>query len=353
MRIRKLALVSLDAIYAIAAYDEGDRPVVLAATEKEGPCLRMRWPDWEPEVLWSEPGGVMSLAPLGAADGLVAIERFFPVFQSEDAGIVYARPGGREDGGWSVTRVADLPFVHRVEIVSVGTEPFIVAATLCAGKDCVDDWSRPGAVYVGPVPRDPAVQTPWPLRPVLEGIVKNHGMHVAQLDGRRVVLISGQEGLFQLEVPTGAGEEWNVRQLLNHEISDMYVADVDGDGVPELVTIEPFHGNMLRVYKREATGSPWQAAAELPLDFGHVVWAGTLLGEPAILAGSRRGRKELSLIRMVRGPRRLQHVPVDIDTGVGPTQVAVVHRADRELIFSANHGRGEVTLYELTSAHGA
>ena len=37
-----------------------------------------------------------------------------------------------------------------------------------------------------------------------------------------------------------------------------------------------------------------------------------------------------------------------IDSGVGPTQVAVVHEKKSDLIFSANNAVGEVAMYELT-----
>ena len=40
---------------------------------------------------------------------------------------------------------------------------------------------------------------------------------------------------------------------------------------------------------------------------------------------------------------------IDIDKGVGPTQIAVIHKKEGDLIFSANHGVGEVAFYEIKS----
>jgi len=287
----------------------------------------------------------MSLVPLPEGDGaFLAIQEFFPVFKSEGAGIVHARPGNSLLDPWEVRRVIDLPFVHRIEVVGVGGVVHVAAATLCSGKESAEDWSKPGAVYVGPVPVDPAGE--WAVTPILESVSKNHGMHVTTLAGRRVVMIAGSEGLFAVTVPRAPGARWQHERILDREISDVYVDDLDGDGEAEIGVIEPFHGDSLTICKRRNGG--WQSLWQWPLEFGHVVWVGRILGKPGVLAGSRGGAKELVLLRPPCGENTSPERIV-IDRGVGATQVAVMHEEGRELILSANHGAGEVALYELAS----
>jgi hypothetical protein len=83
------------------------------------------------------------------------------------------------------------------------------------------------------------------------------------------------------------------------------------------------------------------------MDFGHVVWGGTLFGTPAAIIGSRGGEKELLLLR----PLSTDPLEFDVhvlDAGGGPNQVCVVQEHDEGvLILSANHGAAEVALYEL------
>jgi hypothetical protein len=286
----------------------------------------------------------MSIVPLpGARPAVAAIHGLFPVFDAAGAGIVHAAASGSPNEPWAVTRVADLPFVHRLEIVPVGGEPWAVAATLCGGKAFRDDGTQPGAVYAGPLPRDPS--DPWHLKPVLQGITKNHGLHVMRTDGRLTVLVAGGEGLFALRVPATAEERWPIELRLSHEVSDVFAADLDGDGVAEIATIEPFHGDTLSVYKRSA--GAWRRVYGTGLAFGHVVWAGRLLGEPALLAGSRGGEKELMLLRATAAaPFRLSATVVD--RGIGPAQVAVLEDPHGARILSANHAADEIALYTLS-----
>ena len=74
---------------------------------------------------------------------------------------------------------------------------------------------------------------------------------------------------------------------------------------------------------------------------------GNILSEPAIVAGSRGGKKELVLLRPRSDKVQLWLDPIILDRGVGPTQIAVVSSLDGGLILSANHGVNEVALYEI------
>jgi hypothetical protein len=343
MKIIKHHLASLKEVYTVSLLKLDGKTHFLAATEAHGPCLLFQSPEWKPSVVWNGPGGAMGIVPLEEKTGsFLAIQEFFPVFKSESAGIVYVEAGLSIEKPWKMDRLLDLPFVHRFDVVSGKRQRYLVAATLCGGKDFQEDWSSPGAVYAGPVPLERS--GPWSLKPILQGISKNHGMHITRLDEKTVVLVSGQEGLFQIDVPPQWRSDWHHEQLLDHEISDISTLDIDGNGCPEIVAIEPFHGDGLVIYKRKSRG--WEAVMDMPMDFGHVVWGGPILGKPAIVAGNRGGQKELFLLfPSLEKNRGMERVVIDRD--VGPAQIAVLNEPHRTLLFSANHAAGEVALYEI------
>ena len=188
------------------------------------------------------------------------------------------------------------------------------------------------------------------MTPIFKGITKNHGLHITQMSGKRVLLVGGSEGLFRFSVPSRPDGQWDKERLIDHEVSDIFVSDLDDDDRHEIVTIEPFHGDQLVIYKE--IGKGWQPVARKQLNFGHVVWTGRIGGRSCIVAGSRGGMKNLELLYL-QEPALLSEGRAGlrtqlIDSGVGPTQVAVVHEKKRDLIFSANNAVGEVAMYELT-----
>jgi len=344
MNVRKRTLAELPAVYAVGTIDLPGGTHYVAASEGREACLLFAPPDWTVSTVWDVPGGAMNVVPVpGRAGTILAIQGFFPVFDSEGAGIVYATAGADPTRPWRVQRVVDLPFVHRIDVVEVDHVPYVVAATLCGGKTFKDDWSQPGAVYVAAVPRKP--DDPWYLEKVLDGIGRNHGMTVAAVEGERAVLVAGREGLFRLRIPDIPGQRWSSVCLIEREISDVALFDLDGDGEPEIVAIEPFHGDRLVVY--DLVQGAWRPVSATAVDFGHVVWAGSLFGRPSIIAGSRGGAKDLVLLQPegcdLEGARRIV-----LDEGVGPTQVVVREQDEGVHVMSANHGAGEVALYEIS-----
>jgi hypothetical protein len=154
------------------------------------------------------------------------------------------------------------------------------------------------------------------------------------------------EGLFFMPLPDDPAGQWPVEQISAEEHSDAFAFDWDGDGEPEIFSISPFHGHVLSVHKKTAQG--WQRTMiHDDLAFGHIVWAGNLLGGPALLAGSRRNRRELRLYRPTAdgGIDRSYQL---IDEGIGPSQISVVPRgASRATLYVAAHGVDEVRLYDL------
>ena len=341
----KRVLSALEQVYTVSCQPLGGKTHILAASEGHKAALLFSPPDWKPSVLAAGPGGVMCLEGVpGKADTLLGIERFYPIFLAENAGIMIARPETGLTQPWRWQRVLDLPFVHRVRAVLAGGIHFLVAATICGGKSSQEDWSQPGAVYVSVVPEDAG--QPWHLQPVVTGLYQNHGLIVQEIEGTRYVFVGCRNGLLRLRVPEGTEDTWQAEMILDQPVSDLSFFDLDGDGQLELVTIEPFHGDRLVVYHSDQ--GAWKPVFNAELAFGHVVWAGMLLGQPGVLAGSRRGREELAWHFSSHGDLNLKE-RFEIDSGIEPTQIEVMHERGRELIVSANHKAGEVTLYELTA----
>ncbi|OFX18195.1 MAG: hypothetical protein A2Z18_01195 [Armatimonadetes bacterium RBG_16_58_9] len=345
MKVCKRILAQREMVYAVCPFRIGGSLHFLAATESNGQCLFFSPPDWEASVVWDGPSGTMSMSQVPGSKSILAIQEFFPVFRCESAGIVWAEPGDRPAEPWSIRRVIDLPFAHRIEVVDVGGMPHLVASSLCGGKSHRDDWSMSCSVYACRIPDDPSAS--WQTKPVLEGVSKNHGMRVATIDGFPTVLIAGGEGLFGIRIPEHPENEWTYEMFIDHETSDVYVADIDRDGEMEFVTIEPFHGDTLAIYKR--INGRLRKAFEMGVSFGHALWAGELLGAPAILVGNRGGEKDLFMLRPKSG-NPLDMVYEVIDSGVAPAQISVVPERDSALIVSANNGRGEVALYRVSES---
>ena len=72
--------------------------------------------------------------------------------------------------------------------------------------------------------------------------------------GYDFVEISCDSGVYQFIPPEAPGREWEIRQLISDASSDAVLLDFDGDGETELGSITPFHGDTLRVYKKNAVG---------------------------------------------------------------------------------------------------
>jgi len=318
--VTKRVLAKLDAVYSLAALPGGGFAV---GSEADGPLLFFESFDAAPRALADGPGGFISLCPLerGGRRGLVASVDFKPVFQAADCRILLIPLDGGE-----ATEVARLPYTHRIAVVEVGGQPCFLGSTLCSHKDCTQDWTHPGGIHVGAIPDDPA--QPWALRELPQPLTRNHGMDPAPGG----FLVSATEGLFRLRLPDRIDGEWVFERIAEGEHSDAFACPLTGD----ILALSPFHGNVLSRYRGGPSGWEREVMAD-DIDMGHIVWAGKFLGGPAVIAGGRRGRKELRLYREGR--------PCEvIDEGIGAAQMLVF---DGNRLVFAGHATGEVLLYEL------
>jgi len=330
-------------VYAVTALRSPGKISFLAATELYGEWHHYESPGYQPRIASHRPGGVMSLVQFSEEPvSVLAIEQSYPIYHFDKSRITLAAATSDSDAPWNKRVLVELPFLHRISLFHSEMGSYLIAATLAGSKDFQEDWSRPGAVYAGHVPDNSGDD--WSLDLVFEGISRNHGMTVAPWQGRQTLFVSGQEGMFALR-PGQRFSQWEINHLLRHDVSDMSVFDLDGDGREEIVTIEPFHGNKAVIYRNP--GSVLTKELEFEMSFGHVVWTGIIRGRRALILGNRSGPKDLRIL-FFRGDGTLNHETMTLDEGGGPANISVVQGADKDLILAANHVKGEVALYEIT-----
>lgn len=341
MKIEKKFLTKLHRCYATSSTVIDGEEKILLATEGEGSCYMYAGSEFKQSTVWDGPGGTMSMVAVPGKNGdFLAVQNFFPTFQSENATIVWAKP--KADDTWEIKTLFKLPYVHRFDILTANGVHYFIGCTLCTSKTDKEDWSDPGKIYVGVIPDD--LNQPITLKVIQEGLTKNHGYSRAKWQGKMVGMVTCEEGVFVVTPPQQAGEDWKIEMLLDRPVSDIAVVDIDGDGVDELVTIEPFHGNQFLINKKTAAG--YQVVYQYPeeMEFGHVVWGGLLRGVPTIIGGQRRHAKDLFYIQYKDGA----YVKTTIETEIGPSNVAVIHGQERDIIISANREIGEAVLYLVT-----
>jgi len=351
MKISHRTLAKLERGYSISLLPSapGTAPSFLAGSEGEDRLLYFASPDFQPKVIADSPGGYISICGF-IADGrphVLATNMFKPGFDGADASIrLYPLDGPERPPS---TLVATMPYTHRIALAAHAGRRFLLVSTLCGAKANKDDWTQPGGIHLAEPPANPA--QPWPIRQIVRGLNKNHGMDYAELgrDRRPGYLLSAMEGLFFMPFPADPSGEWPLETISPEENSDAFAFDWDGDGEPEIFSISPFHGHQLALHKRTAQG--WsRTTIHDDLSFGHVVWAGQLLGAPALLAASRRDRREVRLYRPDRDGGIDRNYQL-IAEGIGPSQINVVAAGpDRAWLYVAAHGVGEVRLYQLDAA---
>jgi hypothetical protein len=294
MNIEKRFLAELHRCYSASHIVVDGQTRILLATEGEGACLAWTGKDYaERHTVWDGPGGTMSMVPIPNTNGeFLAVQKFFKMFQWDQAKIVHVRPFA---GGYAVTDVLHRPYIHRFDLLPVQGRHYFIGCTLATAKESREDWSNPGKILVG------EFNGPGPLEVTVlkEGLTKNHGYSRLSRDGVGRALVTCEQGAFEVSPPLTPHGEWTVSQFMDWPISDISAIDIDGDGELEFATIEPFHGSYFRVYKR--VGGEFRKIFEHPevSEFYHVVVGASLAGRPVFIGGCRRGRQQLFYVHAV------------------------------------------------------
>jgi len=288
------------------------------------------------ESLADCPGGMMSFIPIpGQPDDYITIMGLFPPFIGGEAGLYLHQ---KSSSGWQSHKALPFPFAHRCELISSGGEKYLVAAKVSSYKENPPDWSRPGEIHI--ISLENYASMPWESLIIDRGITRNHGMIRGLVDGKEKLCVSGEQGVFSVD--PGKKGKWEVQKLFDKEVSEVNFVDLDGDGSSEMVTIEPFHGNTINVYKK--SGGEWHLKFSDSLSFGHGLGSGMFNGEPVFVVGNRSESLALEVFRVKDlSKAKLNRKLIEAETG--PTQTQVFCYQGVDYILSANQKKHEVALY--------
>ena len=342
MTIEKKTLDTMDRCYAVAAFKVQGRLQLFYASEGHGPCYMYDAVTLERKVVWETPGGTMCIVPLENTDGdFLAVQNFFPTFQSENSTIVHGHYNTTSDE-WEIKTLFTLPFIHRFDVLHTPHGMYLIACTLATSKKEKEDWSDPGKVYVATLTND--FTNDIPLTVILDGLVKNHGYSRIYLgDNTPASLVACESGVYKIIPPAFVNNSWTVTHLKNEETSDVCMTDMDGDGKNELAAIERFHGSVLKIYKEEQEGYTEVYKCARTMNFIHAIWAGKLRGIPTMIFGYRRHALELFLVQYDNESKEYKEYTIDI--GTGPSNVTVVNGDEYDMILSSSRHIGEATVY--------
>lgn len=340
MKFKNVFDMKLPGCYAAGRLVENGMEKAVFASEKEGDgkIISLDLDSFQTCVLSESPGGCMNVISLPGEDvEFLAIQRFFPVFQSENAVIVW---GWKTDEGYQYKEVQQLPFVHRIEVIHYKGEDLLIAASLCGSKRYQEDWESPGSIYAGRI--DYISRSITEFHVICKGIFQNHGLTRAEKNGIPGVLVSGRCGVFLLTPSKCVSGMWEKQSYIDTPASDAVIVDIDGDGQWEMGVISPFHGDRFQIYKR--IGETWNVIYELPgkHEFGHAIWGGMLNGHPGFIVGYRGDAMESYLVSLENGEYKASL----IDKGTGPANITVVHVNGCDYVCAANRQSDRCTVYQ-------
>lgn len=342
MNVTKIKSEPLTRAYATAHLKLDGKDFVLYASESTvgvpgfAYAYDLAHPE-QPELVWDNAGGCMAIVQHPyEEDAFLAVQEFYLKENPSRAKIVTGKRS--KDGKWTVKDLVSVPLVHRFGFIRDEGTAYLVICTVARQKDNKDDWSKPGEIFVAPLPKG---DEPVQLTLLQTGLFKNHGFYSYQEDGKDVICVGSENGAYTIRRSHGA---FQMEKILDGAIGEVALHDIDGDDKLELLTIEPFHGNRIRLYhlNEENKYKPiWEYAPEI--DFAHALTGGQLMGKECFVAGIRKANGEAFALYEENG----RYVTELIDQGCGPANLCIIHANGKEYVSCANHTTGECALYEI------
>lgn len=280
----------------------------------------------------------------GTDGQFLATHKFYSPNDSKEAKIVIATPDG--DGKWEIRTLAELPFVHRFDILESNGRHYLIACTLKSGHEYKDDWSQPGKVYAAMLPEDLSgydSEHPLELQVIKDEMLKNHGYYKVKEDNTESSLICSANGVFRFYPPKEENGEWSITQLLDTPASDATMIDLDQDGEMEMVVLSPFHGDEIQIYKKTEEG--YQAVYEYPekAEFLHAIWSGNLNGIPSVVIGHRKGARRL--LQFTWNTEKKKYIFKTLDDDCGPANAFGYSLDGKDILVTTNREINEIAMY--------
>lgn len=343
--MEKKVLAELEKCYSIAPLQYQGEPHILVAAEKQDRCILFDARGNEKATVWEGPGGVMTMVQVPGTDGqFLATHKFYSPNDSKEAKIVIATPDG--GGKWEIRTLAELPFVHRFDILESNGRHYLIACTLKSGHEYKDDWSQPGKVYAAMLPEDLSgydSEHPLELQVIKDEMLKNHGYYKVKEDNTESSLICSANGVFRFYPPKEENGEWSITQLLDTPASDATMIDLDQDGEMEMVVLSPFHGDEIQIYKKTEEG--YQAVYEYPekAEFLHAIWSGNLDGIPSVVIGHRKGARRL--LQFTWNTEKKKYIFKTLDDDCGPANAFGYSLDGKDILVTTNREINEIAMY--------
>ena len=346
MKIIKKKLANLTKCYSITPLRYNQQDCFLVAAEKADRCILFDADGNEMDTIWSEPGGTMCMVQVPDTNGqFLATHQFYSPNDSKEAKIVLVTP--KATGHWKVKTLVSLPHVHRFDILHRNGVNYLFACTLKSGHQYKDDWSSPGKVYATMLPRDLTLLDKLEMRVIKDNLLKNHGYCRITKDDFDAAIVSSENGVFEFTPPATGTDDWEIRTLLQEATSDAMMIDIDRDGELELLTIAPFHGKNIYIYKKRYNEYKRIYHHKERAEFAHAISGGIICGQPMAIVGHRQGEKNLILFH--HDKERQEIVSQIIDKACGPANVYHYVRNGKDIIIAANREIDEVAMYTITS----
>lgn len=308
--------------------------IFLASEDPDVACNMYSGKNFEnKQNVWTKPGGCMSIVQIpGTKNEFLAVQEFYLKVSPSQSKIVRAT---YNDGQWSFTDVVKKEYIHRFGILQKDGVNYLVFATIADEKKEKNDWTHSGSIYAGVLPT--SADEPFTYQRIYEGLFRNHGFWQTKENGEDVIYFGSDQGILKL----WNDGNWQTQTILEGQIGEIATVDIDGDGQVEIMTIEPFHGNAIHIYKNIDGRYQRVWTYDNEIDFAHTLVGCTLAGKPTFVAGIRRMDAELFVVQYEDGEYKVTIV----DQGVGPANVNVVNQEDRDLIIAANHTANEACVY--------
>lgn len=336
MKFKHHRLDELYRAYATTAMEiDGETVALFASEEKDYPCYMYSGENFDKRsTVWEKGGGCMSIIPIpNRKNEFLAIVDFYLKVSPSKAKLIW---GKYENGEWEFKDVISLPFLHRFDIYPINGVNYVVLATIADDKDFKDDWSRSGSIYYARLPENPSEGLS--LKRVEGHYFRNHGYYRRDEGSQIYGYFGSDEGIFKLK--PSYQEDWTIEKVLEGPVGEIAFMDINGDGIDEMMTIEPFHGNEINIYEHKNGKYIKVYTYPNTIDFAHTLIGATLAGIPSFVAGVRRIDTELFAVQYIDG----EYVSIQIDNG-GSANVAYAKKNGKDVILSSNHTRNECAYY--------
>lgn len=293
------------------------------------------------EKIWEKPGGCMSIIPIPDKEKeFLAIQEFYLKASPSLAKLVWVK---KINDKWESKDILSLPYLHRFDLYKVNNKIYFIGATIATYKENKEDWSVPGRIYIGTLPEN--LKDEMKIEILKDDLFRNHGYYRGEdQNGNPCGYFGCDDGIYKVTPPLSESEKWNIEKILDGVIGEVAVIDIDKDGEVEIMTIEPFHGNSIHIYKKNNYKWDRVYSYQGEIDFAHALIGGNLRGIPTFIAGVRRKKAEIFCVQYING----KFVTTVIEEGVGPANLALVNEKNRDLILSANHTANEAAVYIVT-----